>query len=118
MEILRLERENRDFYAYMGPIFGSRIIEKETGDRFYDDPEKLWYIAPGRGAASVRAGVLRNFWASDEKTAFSIAQEMLRDNRRLSGVASRRYESVFKALGFTVQSYRKNFIEVYLSEKD
>lgn len=118
MEILRLERTNKDFYIYMGPIFGSRIIEKETGDRFYDDAEKLWYIAPARGAASVKVGVLRNFWAADEETAQELVRAMVLDNRRLSGVAARRYEGAFKASGFTVQSYRKNFIEVYMSEKD
>lgn len=118
MEILRLERTSRDFYIYMGPIFGSRIIEKETGDRFYDDAEKMWYVAPGRGAASMRSGILRNFWAADDETAQELVEAMVLDNRRLSGVAARRYENAFKTHGFTVQSYRKNFIEVYMSEKD
>lgn len=118
MEILRLERGDERFYDYLGPVFGSRIVEKDTGDRFYDDIGKVWYVLPGRGAASVRQGVLRNFWAVDQETADSLAAAIRADNLRLGGVAPRRYAQSFVKCGFTVQGYRKNFIEVYLSEKD
>ena len=118
MEILRLERGDQRFYDYLGPVFGSRVIEKDTGDRFYDDMGKVWYVVPGRGAASVRQGLLRNFWAADRETADSLVEAIQADNPRLGGVAPRRYAQAFVKCGFTVQGYRKNFIEVYLSEKD
>ncbi len=118
MEILRLERGDQRFYDYLGPVFGSRVVEKDTGDRFYDDADKIWYVVPGRGAASVRQGLLRNFWAADRETADRLVEALWADNPRLGGVAPRRYEQAFVNCGFTVQGYRKNFIEVYMSEKD
>lgn len=118
MEILRLERNDQDFYDYMGPVFGSRIIEREAGDRFYDDPDKVWYVLPNRGAASVKHGLLRNFWAADDETADMLVEALRADNPHLSGVAPRQYEKAFADAGFQVSEHHKNFIEVYMSEKD
>lgn len=53
MEIRKLIRSDEDFYAVLGPVFGSRLIEKQTKDRFYDDADKVWYVVQGKGAASV-----------------------------------------------------------------
>ena len=47
MNIVRTNRNEADFYRLLGPYFGSRRIEKETRDRFYDDPGKTWYVTSG-----------------------------------------------------------------------
>ena len=49
MEIRKLTRTDEDFYAVLGPVFGSRLIEKQTRDRFYDDAGKVWYVITGKG---------------------------------------------------------------------
>lgn len=41
---MRIDRNNPDFYKVMGPVFGSRLIQRQTNDRFYDDPGKEWFI--------------------------------------------------------------------------
>ena len=51
MPVLRMNRSSAGFYEIMGPVFGSRAIERDTHDRFYDDADKEWYCIPGEGAA-------------------------------------------------------------------
>lgn len=111
MQARRISRENEGFYAALGPVFGSRIIERETHDRFYDDPDKIWYIVD-QGAASVLNGVIRNFYAADDARAESIIAAMQADYPRLTGVAPRKYKKIFEKRGFRAKEYRKNFIEV------
>ena len=43
--IVKMTNKDEKFYQYMGRIFGSRVIEKQTNDRIYDDNDKEWYIA-------------------------------------------------------------------------
>lgn len=101
----------------MGPIFGSRVIEQETHDRFYDDFGKQWYLVPGSGAASVLGGKIRNFWAANPETADELICALKQDYARLSGVLPRQYETAFRQRDFKTSSYRRNFIEVYYNEE-
>lgn len=114
MTILRLTRNDADFYTHLGPVFGSRTLEKETRDRFYDDPEKVWYLLPGEGVASMLDGVIRNFWAADDTAAEALIQALLQDVERPRGILPRIYEKSFRRKGFHTEGYRKNFIEVSL----
>lgn len=118
MDVIRLDRNHPDFYNHLGPIFGSRIIEQATRDRFYDDPEKQWYLLPGMGVASVRELRVKNFWAVSTEAAALLIDALKEDYRRLSGVLPRTYEAVFERKGFQTSPYRRNFIEVQYLEKD
>ena len=113
MQIMRLDRSDERFYALMGPIFGSRAVEKACRDRFYDDPGKRWYLIPGRGAASILEGTIKNFWADDGEAAAALIGAVLQDCDPVRGILSDAHESVFRALNFRVERYRKHFIEVY-----
>ncbi|MGN1070709.1 MAG: hypothetical protein ACI4P5_09840 [Candidatus Fimadaptatus sp.] len=117
MEVLRLDRSSAEFYALMGPVFGSRAIEKATHDRFFDDEGKRWYYVAGRGAASMCNGSIRNFWAGDGECASALLRAMLEDSHGLCGVVPRTHAVEFERLGFSVSGYKKNFIEVCY-EKD
>lgn len=112
MTVLRLNRASAGFYDIMGPIFGSRIVERATRDRFYDDPDKLWYCLPGEGAASLRRGSVRNFWASSEGAARRLIEALMEDNARIEGVIPIPYAQEFERAGFDVRPYRVNFVEV------
>ncbi|MBE5786184.1 MAG: hypothetical protein E7324_01440 [Clostridiales bacterium] len=118
MNIIRLNQTSPDFYMLMGPVFGSRQVEKDTKDRFYDDPGKQWYLIPGKGAASVKDGVLRNFWTREEKDAQTLIEAMLQDYPALTGVAPLCYRDAFYRAGFLTVLYRKNFVEVSRYEAD
>lgn len=117
MQVLRLNRNDEEFYALLGPVFGSRRIEQQTRDRFYDDPGKLWYVIPGQGVASVLDEKVKNFWAVSEEVAEALISAMLDDRGRLFGILPNTFEPVFREMGFKTVGYRKNFIEVHY-EKD
>lgn len=118
MEILKLDRESPEFYEHMGPIFGSRLIENETRDRFYDDPGKKWYIIPGHGAASVLNHTIKNFWAATPAAARKLLERLIDEYKSLNGIVSNRHERSFRELGFICVGHRKNFLEVYYRAKN
>ena len=118
MKVLKTDRSCADFYANMGPVFGSRVIEQETRDRFYDDPEKIWYLIPGYGAASVLGDRIRNFWAATPEAASDLLQEMIRDYLYLGGIVPNRHEMTFREMGFICMQHRKNFLEVHYNAKN
>lgn len=112
MPVLRLNQSSAGFYEVMGPVFGSRAVERETHDRFYDDADKQWYCVPGEGAASVKRGSIRNFWAKDPAVAAELLAELRADHAQLSGIVPYAYRDAFVSAGFRAQAYRVNFMEV------
>ncbi len=112
MQVLKMNRKSERFYEILGPVFGSRIIEQETHDRFYDDPEKEWYVIPGMGAASVKFGQIKNFWAADEMAAGCLLDAMKQEHNALRGVVPKGQETAFQEQGFLTLARRVNFIEV------
>lgn len=69
--ILKLTNKSKNFYAHLGNVFGSREIERITGDRFYDDDEKIWYIYYDKGNpvsfVSIKNNVIKNVWSDNEE---------------------------------------------------
>lgn len=118
MEIRKLTRTDEDFYAVLGPVFGSRLIEKQTRDRFYDDAGKVWYVITGKGVASLLGNTIKNFWAVNAAVAEVLINELQKDGEWLDGILPRTHTEVFGRLGFETHDYRTNFIEVYWHEKD
>lgn len=112
MQVMILTRDSEGFYELMGPVFGSRAIERATHDRFYDDAGKRWYCMPGAGAASVKAGSIRNFWAASPDAAAQLIEAMLGDCARLRGAVPRAYAEDFRRAGFGVSARSVNFMEV------
>lgn len=107
-----LTRGDADFYPLLGPVFGSRQIEKITHDRFYDDTGKIWYVFAGRGAASVSGATIKNFYAENSETAEAILRSMKEKHSHLTGIVPRIYQAEFEAAGFDVLEYKRNFMEV------
>ncbi len=112
MQVLKMNRKSESFYEVLGPVFGSRVIEQETHDRFYDDPEKEWYVIQGRGAASVKGGQIKNFWAVDDAAAGELIDAMKVEHSTLHGVVPKQQEKAFQEQGFLTFARRVNFIEV------
>ena len=117
MKVLRTDRSHKDFYRWMGPIFGSREIEKKSRDRFYDDPGKVWYLLPGQAAASVLGSTIKNFWADTEEDGTALLKEICPEYECLDGIVPLCYQESFEKMGFQCQRHRVHFMEVYY-EKD
>lgn len=111
MRVKRTNRDKADFYSLTGPFFGSRLVERATHDRFYDDPGKQWYVLD-QGAASVLNGVIRNFYAVDSLRAEALILAIEEDWPDVYGIVPKGYAEDFRLRGYTVQEYKKNFIEV------
>lgn len=106
-------RGDERFYRVLGPVFGSRQIEKITHDRFYDDDGKIWYVIEGKGAASVLGKTIKNFWAEDDGCAEEILTFMKTRHENLNGIVPRVYQAEFERAGFCVQDFKRNFVEVF-----
>ena len=118
MKVMRIDRSCEDFYVHMGPVFGSRLIEQDTKDRFYDDADKIWYLIPGHGAASVMGVAIKNFWASTPEAAMLLLKALTEEYSGLNGIVPNRHEESFRKAGFECVGYRKNFLEVHYRAKD
>ena len=118
MKVIKTDNKKKDFYKLLGPVFGSRKVEKETHDRFYDDDGKIWYVIEGMGAASVFDKRIKNFWAMNEEAAEQLLSSILKDASGLSGVLPLAYEGAFRRAGFRTEKHSKNFMEVFKDEEN
>lgn len=116
---------NKDekFYQYMGKFFGSRLIEKQTNDRIYDDDSKEWYIyiedEKVMAFVSINRNIIKNVYTTKEKYLEEILQEIRKENEITYSIVTNYYTEVYEKCGFKVnknQDY-KNFVTIY-TEKE
>ena len=69
--IIKITNKDEKFYQYMGKFFGSRLVEKQTNDRIYDDDSKKWYIYLEENKVmafvSISKNVIKNLYTIKEK---------------------------------------------------
>lgn len=111
-----------DFYSYLGSIFGSREVERVTGDRFYDDDNKEWHIHFGEDGvpdayASVAGAKIKNVYALNNDALVLLLGVLL--PQVAGGVAPIVYADQFLKAGFKVEDggYKK-FIKVKGAAED
>ena len=111
------------FYQYMGRFFGSRLIEKQTNDRIYDDDNKQWYIyleeEKVMAFVSITKNVIKNVYAMKEKYLEEVLKKVKKENDITYSIVTNYYKEVYEKCGFQIsknQEY-KNFVIIYLDEK-
>lgn len=115
--ILKLTNKSKNFYAHLGNVFGSREIERITGDRFYDDDEKIWYIYYDKGNpvafVSIKNNVIKNVWSDNEELLTRTLKEVCKKEPVAKSVVPIVFKDLYVESGFTVigNGY-KNFIEI------
>lgn len=119
-----MDNKNEKFYQYMGKFFGSRIVEKQTNDRIYDDDNKQWYIYVENervlAFASINKNTIKNIYAIKEEYLEKILKEMLKENSITYSIVTNSYTQVYKKCGLKVsenESYR-NFVTIYMETDD
>lgn len=99
--IIQRERTDPDFYALMGPLFGSRAIARELGMPMYDDPGRIWCIAIddlgavigcGSIAISGHKAALKSAWVAPEWRGKGIYNDLFR--ARLAIATERHVSSI------------------------
>ena len=80
--IVKLKNDNEKFYQYMGKFFGSRLVEKQTNDRIYDDSDKEWYIyLEGKKAVafvSIQKNTIKNIYTTKQEYLEKLLDRMKR----------------------------------------
>lgn len=114
-EIKLITNQHKDFYKIMGPIFGSRAIEKITGDRFYDDDEKIWYLhfnSEGKVDVyiSLKKNIIKNVFAFESDILVEVLVSITTDISK--SVIPVIYENAFVLAGYTVVERKKRFVAV------
>lgn len=120
--ILKMTNKDEDFYKYMGKFFGSRIVEKQTNDRIYDDPDKLWYIYVNEEKAvafvSIEKNAIKNIYTIKEKYLEELLEEIMHERKISSSIVTNLYLGLYEKLGFEfldAETY-KNFVVIYTSK--
>lgn len=121
--IVKMTNKEEKFYEYMGRIFGSRLIERQTNDRIYDDDRKEWYIYLEEDKVvafvSISKNVIKNIYATKDKYLESILKEIKKENNITYSIVTNSYTEVYEKCGFKIsknQDY-KNFVMIYTEKK-
>ena len=121
--IVKMINKEEKFYQYMGKYFGSRLIEKQTNDRIYDDDSKEWYIYLENGKVmafvSINGNIIKNVYTTKEKYLEEILEEVKKDIEVTYSIVTIYYRNVYERCGFRVgknQEY-KNFVTIYMEKE-
>ena len=121
--IIKITNKDEKFYQYMGKFFGSRLVEKQTNDRIYDDDNKEWYIYleddKVMAFISVNENVIKNVYTTKEKYLEEVLKKLKKEKVITYSIVSSYYADVYERCGFKVnkrQEY-KNFVTIYMDKQ-
>lgn len=115
--IVKLTNKDENFYSYMGKFFGSRLVQKETNDRIYDDSDKIWYIYlkenTSLGFISVSKNTIKNVYAVKPSYLIELLQEIKKDMSISPSIVSNLYTDIYQECGFQINdTCYKNFVVI------
>lgn len=120
--VIKMTNKDERFYYYMGKFFGSRLIEKQTNDRMYDDDSKQWYIyfeeKKVMAFVSINKNVIKNIYTTKEKYLEEILIKIKKENEITYSIVTNYYKDIYEKCGFKVsknQDY-KNFVTIYMEK--
>lgn len=117
--IIKLTNQDEKFYQYMGKFFGSRLVEKQTNDRIYDDSEKEWYIyLEGKKVVafvSIHKNKIKNMYTLKEEYLEKLLKKINKEKKITSSIVTNAYKDLYEKCGFLLEknSNYKNFITIY-----
>ena len=122
--IIKLKNTDEKFYQYMVKFFGSRLVEKQTNDRIYDDSDKEWYIyLEGKKAVafvSIQKNVIKNIYTTKQEYLEKLLERIKRENKITNSIVTNTYKDLYERCGFLLDnnSNYKNFVTIYTQEKN
>ncbi len=122
--IVKLKNDNEKFYQYMGKFFGSRLVEKQTNDRIYDDSDKEWYIyLEGKKAVafvSIQKNTIKNVYTTKQEYLEKLLDRIKRENKITNSIVTNTYRDLYERCGFLLDnnSTYKNFVTIYTEQKE
>lgn len=121
--IVKMTNKDEKFYEYMGKIFGSRLIEKQTNDRIYDDENKDWYIyledEKVKAFVSINKNIIKNIYTTKEEYLEELLNEIKEENKIGCSIVTKYYLELYKKCGFKVieNDGFKNFVTIYMENQ-
>ncbi len=122
--IIKITNKDEKFYQYMGRFFGSRLVEKQTNDRIYDDRNKEWYIyleeEKVMAFVSISKNIIKNIYTTKEKYLEEILKQIKKENNITYSIVTNQYTEVYERCGFKIgknQNY-KNFVTIYMEKQE
>lgn len=122
--VIKITNKEEKFYQYMGKFFGSRLVERQTNDRIYDDDSKEWYVyledEKVMAFVSVSENVIKNIYTTKEKYLEEILKQIKEENNITYSIVTRYYTEVYERCGFKIsanENYR-NFVTIYMEKEE
>lgn len=121
--IIQITNKSKNFYAHLGKVFGSREVQRKTGDRFYDDDDKKWYIYYKKGDpvafVGVLNGVIKNVWSEERSLLIEVLKEVKKKETIQESVVPIIFQKEYEAAGFNIiGNGLKNFIRIRGAENE
>lgn len=123
LQIRTMSNDNKAFYQLLGPLMGSRSVEKEVGIHIYDDTDKEWYTAwidgVFIGVASVRGVNVSDCYVKPAHrrngALTAMILSIIKDHpEKLRATCTGMSVGAFEKAGFIVKKKTKNFYKVEL----
>lgn len=120
--IIKITNKDEKFYQYMGKFFGSRLVERQTNDRIYDDDNKEWYIyleeEKVMAFVSVSKNVIKNVYTTKEKYLEEILEEIKKENNITYSIVTDYYSEIYEKCGYSISKNEnyKNFVTIYINK--
>ena len=104
--VIKTNNKEKDFYTYMGKMFGSRIVQRQTSDRIYDDNEKEWYlyIEDDRVVAfvSMSNNVIKNVYTIRDNYLLKILKQIKKEVKISESIVPNIFKETYIKAGFTI----------------
>ena len=122
--IIKITNKEDNFYQYMGKFFGSRLIQKQTNDRIYDDDNKEWYIylEDERAVAfvSISKNVIKNVYTTKGIYLEELLKKIKKEKNITYSIVTNYYTEIYEKCGFKVKANQdyKNFVTIYTQKEE
>lgn len=118
MMIIKMNNKCEDFYTIMGKVFGSRIVQNETHDRFFDDNKKYWYVyiddETPVAFVSVIDDVIKNIYCINEESLVKLLNSIKKEINIKDSIVTNAYVSAYELSNLIVDTSNgyKNFVVI------
>ena len=120
--VVKMTNQTENFYHYMGKFFGSRLVERQTNDRIYDDDNKQWYLYLEQGKVkafvSIIKNIIKNIYTTKEEYLVEILKNITKEMVIIDSIVTNAYCEIYEACGFEIKSQvYKNFVTISREKK-
>ena len=113
---MKITNKDPGFYDLLGTIFGSRKVHRETGDRFFDDDKKEWYLEVNDekeilALISLSGETIKNVYCQSQESLVKLLKDVYYSTG--SSTVPSVYLDAYKKAGYSIEeSELKKFVKI------